>query len=334
VLRFQKPVIYQIDGGGRHAVDGGYVRRGPHQVRFRVGAYDRTRPLIIDPVLSYSTYLGGSRTDGGDGIAVDATGAVYVAGTTSSTDFPGVNAVPPQNDLFIAKLTPDGTALVYATILGGNPTVGARGGDGAHIAVDAAGAAYVFAETSSSDFPTVNAFQPAYGGLQDAVVVKLSADGSRLIYSTYLGGSWAEYSHGIAVDATGAAYLGGATLSQDFPADTALNPTSASDFLRAFVTKLAPDGSDLVYSAYLGTVVSDLTNIAVDSLGAAYVVGVTDFDGEDGALVNPFLGLRGAQDAFIFKVAPDGKSLAYSTGFGGSYSDRPFGVAVDARCAA
>jgi hypothetical protein len=333
-LRFQTPVIYQTDGGGRHAVDGGYVRRGPHQIGFRVGAYDRTRPLIIDPVLSYSTYLGGSRTDGGDGIAVDATGAVYVAGTTSSTDFPGVNAVPPQNDLFIAKLTPDGTALVYATILGGNATVGARGGDGAHIAVDAAGAAYVFAETSSSDFPTVNAFQPAYGGLQDAVVVKLSADGSRLIYSTYLGGSWTEYSHGIAVDATGAAYLGGATLSQDFPADTALNPTSASDFLRAFVTKLAPDGSALVYSAYLGTVVSDLTNIAVDSLGAAYVVGVTDFDGEDGALVNPFLGIRGAQDAFIFKVAPDGKSLVYSTGFGGSYSDRPFGVAVDASGAA
>src|SRR6478735_8200909 len=97
-LRFQKPVIYQIDNGGhRHTVEGGYVHRSRHQIGFRVGAYDRTRPLIIDPVLSYSTYLGGSGSDGGDSIAVDATGAMYVAGTTGSTDFPTVDAVPPQS---------------------------------------------------------------------------------------------------------------------------------------------------------------------------------------------------------------------------------------------
>ena len=165
-LRFQKPIIFQIDGGGRrHPVEGGYVHRSPHQIGFRVGAYDRTRPLIIDPVLSYSTYLGGNGIDEGNGIAVDATGAVYVTGTTSSTDFPTVNAVQPtlnesgSEDLYVAKLTPDGTALVYATYLGGSDYEVV-----ADIAVDAAGAAYVSALTYSSDFPTVNAFQPANNG--------------------------------------------------------------------------------------------------------------------------------------------------------------------------
>src|SRR6187549_118326 len=110
-LRFQKPIIYQIDNGRRHTVEGGYVHRSPHQIGFRVGAYDRTRPLIIDPVLSYSTYLGGSGIDDGQSIAVDATGAVYVSGSTNSTDFPTVNAMQPalnSFDLFVAKLTPDG----------------------------------------------------------------------------------------------------------------------------------------------------------------------------------------------------------------------------------
>ena len=196
-LRFQKPVIYQIDGGRRHTVEGGYVHRSPHQIGFRVGAYDRTRPLIIDPVLSYSTYLGGSGIDEGNSIAVDATGAVYVTGTTASTDFPTVNAVQParnesgSEDIFVAKLTPDGTALVYATYLGGSDDDVA-----ADIAVDSAGAAYVSALTFSADFPTVNAFQPANKGGADAVVAKLSADGSRLIYSTYLGGSGDEAGRG------------------------------------------------------------------------------------------------------------------------------------------
>src|SRR6187431_790945 len=112
-LRFQKPVIFQINGGRRHPVEGGYVHRSPHEIGFHVGAYDRTRPLIIDPVLSYSTYLGGSGLEEGNGIAVDATGAAYVLGFTTSTDFPTVNAVQPTDnggqDFFVAKLTPDGT---------------------------------------------------------------------------------------------------------------------------------------------------------------------------------------------------------------------------------
>jgi len=330
-LRFQKPVIYQIDNGRRHTIDGGYVHRSPHEIRFRVGDYDRTRPLIIDPVLSYSTYLGGSGSEEGTGIAVDATGAVYVTGTTSSTDFPTVNAVQPArngrgSDLFVAKLTPDGTALVYATYLGGS-----GGESGADIAVDSAGAAYVSAVTSSSDFPTVNAFQPESKGT-DAVVAKLSADGSRLIYSTYLGGS--DYEKGvaaIAVDLAGAAYIAGATQSSDFPT---VNPLPSIIAGGAFVAKLAPDGSALLYSTYLpGTAPGTATDIAVDSLGAAYVIGFTF--SPDFPLVNPVQAAYGGfWDAFVAKLAPDGSRFIYSTYLGGSGVEEGYGIAVDASGAA
>jgi hypothetical protein len=331
-LRFQKPVIFQINGGRRHIIEGGYVHRSPHQIGFRVGAYDRTRPLIIDPVLSYSTYLGGSGTEEGNSIAVDATGAVYVSGTTSSTDFPTVNAAQPtlnesgREDIYVAKLTPDGTALVYATYLGGSDYEIV-----ADIAVDAAGAAYVSALTYSTDFPTVNAFQPATKGLVDVVIAKLSPDGSRLIYSTYLGGS--DYEKGvaaIAVDLAGAAYIAGATQSSDFPT---VNPLPSIIAGGAFVAKLAPDGSALLYSTYLpGTAPGTATDIAVDSLGAAYVIGFTY--SPDFPSVNPIAAYGGNWDAFVAKLAPDGSRFIYSTYLGGSGVEEGYGIAVDASGAA
>jgi hypothetical protein len=335
-LRFLKPVIFQIDGGRRQPVEGGYVHRSPHQIGFRVGAYDRTRPLIIDPVLSYSTYLGGSGSEGGTGIAVDATGAVYVSGTTSSTDFPTVNAVQPArkgrgSDLFVAKLSPDGTALVYATYLGGSDPDELS----ADIAIDSAGAAYIIATTYSPDFPTVNAFQPAKNGDRDAVVAKLSADGSRLIYSTYLGGSSYESGTSIAVDFVGAAYIAGDTGSFDFPIANAFQPALMGDSNDdAFVAKLAPDGSGLLYSTYLGSTLGDFArDIAVDSLGAAYVVGVTEY-APDFPIVNPLPGTVGGTDAFVSKLAPDGTRLIYSTRLGGSIYDDATGIAVDVSGAA
>jgi len=339
-LRFQKPVIFQINGGRRHPVEGGYVHRSPHEIGFHVGAYDRTRPLIIDPVLSYSTYLGGSGLEEGNGIAVDATGAVYVTGSTTSTNFPTVNAAQPTLnegglDIYVAKLTPDGTALVYATYLGGSDYEIV-----ADIAIDSAGAAYVSALTRSSDFPMVNAFQPANKGGTDAVVAKLSADGSRLIYSTYLGGSGDELGYGpggsqsvaaIAVDLAGAAYIAGGTRSPDFPTVNALQPMRNG--LDAFVAKIAPDGTALLYSTYLGGAVGDVaTDIAVDSLGAAYVVGSTQ--SADFPTVNPIAGFGGHWDAFVAKLAPDGSRFIYSTYLGGSSFDGGYGIAVDASGAA
>jgi hypothetical protein len=334
-LRFRKPVIYQAEGAQRREIEGSYVRRGEHQIGFHVGAYDRAKPLIIDPVLNYSTYLGGSDFDSGSSIAVDATGAVYVAGITASIDFPTVNAVQSsrvagnQRDLFVAKLTPDGTALVYATYLGGSDYE-----FNADIAVDPAGAAYVIASTASADFPTVNAFQPAFHGDRDAVVAKLSADGSRLVYSTYLGGNRFDLGNAIAVDLTGAAYLAGVTLSDDFPLACPIQSfISGSDDV--FVAKLAPDGRSLVYSTYLGSSLNESAGgIGVDSLGEAYVVGMAEASDFPSVNPLPFPTLIQNPDAFAAKFAPDGKRLIYSIRFGGDTDDFANGVAIDASGAA
>jgi hypothetical protein len=334
-LRFQKPVIFQLDGRGRRqSVEGGYVYRGQKHVGFRIGAYDRTRPLIIDPVLSYSTYLGGSGADVGASIAVDANGAMYVTGRTTSTDFPTVNAAQTTSaggggDLYVAKLTADGTALVYATYLGGSGFE-----SGLDIAVDSAGAAYVAGYTSSADFPTENALQPAYGGDRDVVIVKLSADGSRLVYSTYLGGSGYESGGAIAVDLAGAAYVAAGTGSLDFPVFNALQPTFGGDGSDAFVAKLSPDGRALLYSTYLGgSWGEEARDIAVDPLGAAYVVGYAEATPEF-PLVNPLPGPGGGYDAFVSKLAPDGTRLIYSTRLGGETDDYGNGIAIDASGAA
>jgi hypothetical protein len=335
-LRFQKPVMYQVDRRRRSAIEGGYVRVSPHEVGFHVGSYDRTQPLIIDPVFSYSTYLGGNRHDAGERIAVDATGAAQIIGITQSTDFPTVNALQPalsgEVDVLVAKLTPDGRALIYATYLGGaQGNLGAQGDSGVGIALDPAGNAYITGFTDSLDFPTVRALQATLRGQRDAFVAKLSADGSQLLYSTYLGGSSDDFSGGIAVDLTGAAYVTGLTESTNFPAVNAFQPVCMGRLSsrNAFVAKLTPDGTALAYASYLGGSDSDWgLDIAVDSAGAAYVTGLTgsaNFPTVNS--VQPYSG--SGQDAFVTKLAPNGKSLIYSTHLGGNFSDTANGIAVD-----
>jgi hypothetical protein len=261
----QAPVLYQEIGGVRHAVSGHYVLKGQGQVGFEVGAYDPTRPLVIDPVLSYSTYLG--KGDYGFGIVVDGSGSAYVTGYTSSTQFPTRNPLQSRLasirnwDAFVTKLSPDGRSLVYSTYLGGNDY-----DKGTAIAVDASGNAYVTGSTNSTNFPTTaGAFQRAWGGgydsngtaRHDAFVAKLNPTGNALVYSTYLGGAGNENNYyspssgGIAVDASGNAYVTGATSSSNFPLQNALQATfgGVSD---AFVTKLNAAGTALVYSTYLG----------------------------------------------------------------------------------
>jgi Beta-propeller repeat. len=241
-LREAAPEIYQELDGRREPVNGAFQVSG-EVVSFLVGDYDRDRELRIDPVLSYSTYLGGSGTNKGTAIAVDSANAAYITGYTDSTNFPVTGGVlqPASGgnvDVFITKLNAAGSAIVYSTYLGGS------GDDrGFSIAVDASGNAYVTGYTASTNFPLVAAVQTFFGGVRDAFVVKLNSTGSALLYSTYLGGSGTDSGNGIAIDAGGACYITGSTTSTDFPSVGAFQSANGggSD---AFVTKLNAAGSD------------------------------------------------------------------------------------------
>jgi hypothetical protein len=339
------PVVYQGVAGAPQPVSGRYVLEGSDRVRFAVGAYDHRRPLVVDPVLSYSTYLGGSNFDRGFGIAVDASGSAYVTGVTTSSNFPTTaGAFQTSNhgyaEAFVTKLNTAGSALVYSTYLGGS---GGDIGDG--IAVDASGSAYVTGYTRSTDFPTTaGAFQTTKrGGGYNAFVTKLNAAGSALVYSTYLGGSGGlngDSGNGLAVDAAGSAYVTGRTASTDFPTTAGAFQTTkrgGSGTYNAFVTKLNAAGMALAYSTYLGGSGADYGDtgygIAVDTSGSAYVTGTTsstDFPTTAGAFQTTNHGVYGADNAFVTKVNAGGSALVYSTYLGGSAGENGAGIAVDA----
>jgi hypothetical protein len=309
------------------------------RVGFALGASDPGRPLVIDPVLSYSTYVGGGGEDRGSGIAVDANGNTYVTGYTSSSDFPTTPGAfqttrggPNAANAFVTKIAADGSTLLYSTYLGGS-----RGDYGNAIAVDGDGNAYVTGGTNSTDFPTVNALQPVLAGFGNAFVTKIAADGSALLYSTYLGGSGYNPGLGIAVDQAGCAYVTGYTDAADFPTVNALQPTYGgmpgnNQQSNAFVAKLAADGSALLYSTYLGGSGDDSgLGIAVDGDGNAYVTGSTS--STDFPTANAFQATKGGPsgyfNVFIAKVAADGSALLYSTYLGGSGGDHAASIAVD-----
>jgi hypothetical protein len=409
-VRFHRPVLYQEDGGVRTPVSGSYRLVEPTVVTFTVGPYDPREPLVIDPLLGYSTFLGGAKGDGGSAIAVDATGSAYITGVTESLDFPRFNFydgfLSGYSDAFVTKLNPTGTALVYSTFLGGG---GIERGNG--IAADATGAyvtgktasvnsfpakwpgvsgycvlkggedafvtkfdttgvlvysrclggsgqdsgnaiavknemAYVTGSTSSSDFPTtVGAFDRTHNGKFDAFVAKFDSLGANVIFSTYLGGSTGgllrgdDEGKGIAVGSGGdnSVYVTGYTSSDDFPTTPGTfqyeyNPPLAgsTEYQDAFVTKLNPSGSALVYSTYLGGRGSDYGYaIAVDAGGAAYVAGSTQsecFPMTAGAFDTTYE--PGGPDAFVTKLNPTGTALVYSTYLGGTNSDSAYGIAI------
>jgi hypothetical protein len=283
--------------------------------------------------------LGGSLDDVGLGIAVDSAGNAYVTGSTQSTDFPTANSIQPTNhggyDVFVTKLNADGSALVYSTYLGGS------GDDyGSNIAVDANGNAYVTGYTTSTNFPKANAIQSGNHGGTDAFVTKISATGSALVYSTYLGGSLDDVGLGIAVDSVGNAYVTGNTQSTDFPTANAFQPTNhgGSSFDGtasgdAFVTKINASGTLLVYSTYLGGTGEDYgRGIAVDSAGSAYVTGFTgstDFPIANAIQPMSHGGQYYTRDAFVTKMNAAGSALVYSTYLGGSWDDYGNRIAVD-----
>ena len=282
--------------------------------------------------LIYSTYLGGNGGFEGAGgkVAVDASGSAYVAGFTDSTNFPTQNAFQPANgganDAFVTKFSPSGTTLIYSTYLGGSDFDFGWGG----VAVDASGNAYVTGETSSTDFPLLNPFQPTLNGGDDAFVTKLNATGTTLIYSTYLGGNGnLDFGNSIAIDTSGNAYVTGTTVSTNFPLQNPFQSTIGGAF-DAFVTKLSPTGSTLIYSTYLGG--SDFEqgySIAVNASGSAYVSGVTN--SLDFPLQNPLQPARGGgNDVFVTKFSTAGSALIYSTYLGGSGNEDGFSIAADA----
>jgi hypothetical protein len=360
-LKWQKPVVYQQDKAGKHAVAARFrmksLPNGQAGVSFALGRYDSARPLVIDPVL-YSTYLGGSTgEDDANSIAIDRSGAAYIAGIAVSTDFPTTsgafqrvnNGRSRSADVFVAKFNSTGTALLYSTYLGGTGSSQGFSDRATGIAIDGSGNAYVTGQAYSTDFPTTpGAFQRVNNGgpyASKAFVSKLNSTGTALLYSTYLGGSSRDSASGIAIDSGGAAYVTGQAYSTDFPTTPgAFQPVNrgVSNASNAFVAKLNSTGTALLYSTYLGGNYGDsASGIAVDSGGAAYVTGSaasTDFPVTPGAFqlvkhgqAQPGVD-RGTANAFVTKLNPTGTALLYSTYVGGSGNqggDFATGIAID-----
>ena len=321
------PVIWQEVTGVRIPISGQYVTDETGRVTFGVNnQYNPEYPLVIDPTLQYSTFLGGSSSEYGYGIAVDGSGRAYITGYTYSWDFPMVNSYDGSfsgfYDVFVAKLSAAGNTLVYSTYLGGINHDYAEA-----IAVDSTGSAYVTGETSSYDFPVANPYDGSYnGGDDDVFVAKLSSAGNTLVYSTFLGGISYDYGYNIAVDSTGNAYVTGCTNSPDFPV---VNPYDGSfDWDDVFVTKLSPTGDTLIYSTYLGGGGGEYAyGIAVDTTGNVYLTGETwswDFP-----LVNPYDSTNDNYDVFVTKLSSAGNTLLYSTFLGGTSYEFGYGIAVD-----
>jgi Beta-propeller repeat len=344
-IHLRKPVVYQEKDGGRQEIASNYALAGAREVGIDIAAYDASRPLVIDPVLAYSTYLGGSGQDAGLDIAVNAHGSAFVTGVTTSLDFPPAPAAPRLGpgggyDAFVVKLNAAGSALVYSTYLGGSDDENYHGGISyGGIAIDDKDQAYVTGLTKSKDFPPAGALITQLNGYADAYVSKLNADGNALIYSRYLGGSGFDGGLGIAVDQFEQAYVTGHDESGDLPVNGFQPIHSAgcsSGYKDGFIAKLNMAGSALLYSSYLGGSSCNLGwGIAVDSAQNAYVMGETtapDFPIKGNALDPTF---NGVSDIFITKVnttISGPLSLSYSSFLGGSGEERvgyTGGIAVD-----
>jgi hypothetical protein len=343
-IAFHKPVIYQIQDGRREPIQGSFALLAGNSIGFHLGAYDHDRELVIDPILAYSTYLGGTSQDYALGIAVDGAGDAYVAGVTNSTNFP-VTAGAFQSvnhgrkagstNAFVSKLNPAGSALIYSTYLGGSATDSATG-----IQVDQVGNAYVTGAAGSTDFPvTSGAFQTtstASPSSPTAFVTKLNSTGSAIVYSTFLGELSAQGSGAIAIDAEGHAFVTGTTQDQTFPVTSgAFQTTDPGPTVSGFVTEFNATGSGLIYSTYFGgsSPPGDgvlPSGIAVDSSGNAYLVGFTSSPGfptTPGAFQQTAPNSEGT--GFVAKLNATGSALVYSTFLGGNFYDGANQVVVD-----
>ncbi|HJT23085.1 MAG TPA: SBBP repeat-containing protein, partial [bacterium] len=331
---FKAPLIYQTTSNNlKESVQGRYVVRRNGEVGFEVAAYDSSRPLVIDPVLDYSTYLGGTGTDSASAIALDSSGNAYITGTTSSTNFPTTAGAYKTtnaglNDVFVTKLNNLGTGLSYSTYIGGTGSEG-----GMAIAVDSGGNAYVTGNTNSTNFPTTaGVLQTANAGQTEVFVAKLNPTGTGLSYSTYLGGNGADFGQAIAIDSSGDAYVGGYTNSTTFPTTAGAFQTALSGGINydGFVAKINPTATSLLYSTYLGGTNNDyLYGIAVNSSGNAFVTGSTTsvgFPTTAGAFQTTY---GGVDNAFITELNTTGTGLVVSTFLGGTNGDGAYAIALD-----
>jgi Ca2+-binding RTX toxin-like protein len=391
-VRQHPPLVYQELDGRHRRVEAGYVLDGD-EVSFSLGAYDTGSTLVIDPVLEYSTFLGGSAFDFAAGVAVDPQGNTYLSGSTRSNDFPTVSAIQPSSggnaDAFVAKISADGSTLLYSTYMGGggpetsfkmdvddtgsahvagvtsspnfpvvNPVKGSFGGgvdmfasrltpDGSAlvystylggpgpdvnqgVALDPLGNFYLVGFTASPNFATSNVVQPALGGALDVGVAKLSPSGA-LTYATYLGGFGPDFGFGVVADAAGRATVTGFAGSRNFPTRNAIQPAFAGGMNDGFVARLSADGTSLDYSTFIGGTGDDDAGfaLALDPGGNTYVAGRTS--SPDFPTVAPFQAtLAGMHDAYMAKLGPDGTSLVYATYLGGSGGEGVgLGIAVD-----
>ncbi|HEV2472244.1 MAG TPA: SBBP repeat-containing protein, partial [Chthonomonadales bacterium] len=310
-LRMKLPRAYQTAAGVEHPVAAKLTLAG-RQIGIRVTGADRSRPVVIDPVL-FVTYLGGSTTDYGYAITVDAQGNSYITGTTFSSNFPThvafqstINTGP---DAYITKFNSAGV-LIYSTFLGGSAADVATA-----IAVDASGNAYITGYTTSTDFPVLNAFNPVNSGSYDAFLTKLDPTGSTLLYSTYFGGTANDIAYGVAVNSTGEAAICGSTNSTDIPASGYQNACGGGfDGLIAAFDTTKSGLASLIYASYLGGSGTDEANgIAIDRFGNVYVAGDTtssNFPTTPGALETSLVGSRAG---FITRFSTRGSNLDYST---------------------
>lgn len=274
----RKPVVYQQGTGRRDTIAGSFVLTGAREVRFYIGYYDPKLPLVIDPVLTYSSYLGGAAPNSAEDIAYaaarDAEGNIYIAGRTASTNFPLRGALQTTNkgsgDAFVAKFDPTGQTLLYATYFGGGSLEYAYA-----IAVDAQGQAHIAGQTGSRDFPVKNAFQPAVAGLNNAFLTKLNAEGSAMVFSTVFGGERNDVIYSLALDDFGNVYAGGGTNSEKLPVKDGMQSKTGGNG-DAFAAKFSPTG-ELFYSTFIGGPGTDIIYaVAVDQLGNLTMAGVTN----------------------------------------------------------
>ena len=316
-FRLDAPFAYQDVDGILRTVPVAFTTRPQGDVGFEVGPYDTTRPLVIDPVLGLAMALGGTGTDSGAAVAVDPDGYVYVVGTTASSGFTAQGQGPGGGtEVFVTKLDPTGSTVLYSTYIGGAGPDLAAGA-----AVDAVGQVFVVGTTGSQNFPASN----ANGGGLDAFVLKLSAAGNALVYARHLGGSGMDEAAAVAIDAAGAAYVAGTTQSPNFP--VLIQRQAFAGLSDGFVTKVAASGQSLLYSTFLGGTLSDAVHaLALDATGGVVVAGVTD--STNFPMANQAMGDRPGYDAFVTRLGTVPSATVFSTYLGGAGLDSAQGVAV------